>query len=106
MLKVENVAFANIAWCATRENKYPPSMLSRCFSVHTLPLATVLAPEVILLSGAPTHTFASAIQSQLPNARIIPMLHYAHRKGHATERDELRRVRRIINNVAQRIRCE
>ncbi|HEX8846243.1 MAG TPA: hypothetical protein VF791_16465 [Pyrinomonadaceae bacterium] len=90
-----------VAWCATQKNKYPSSMLSRCFSLYTLPLVELLAPDVVLLSGLDTHKFASAIQSQLPDARIITMLHFAHRKGYAAERTELDRVRNLIKNFAQ-----
>ena len=102
-LDLESIAFANVAWCATHKNKYPQKMLSRCFARHTLPLATVLSPDVILLSGSKTHAFESVIQNQRPNVRIIKMLHYAHRKGHIPERDELLRVRQIINNVVQQV---
>lgn len=100
-LKLEKVAFANVAWCATKENDYPLSMRSRCFALHTLPSATVLAPHVLLLSGSDTHRFASAFQDQLPDTRIVPMLHYARRKDLVTEKAELVRVRRIINKIQQ-----
>jgi hypothetical protein len=60
-LDFDNIAFANVAWCATADNSYPRSMLLRCFAKHTGPLLKVLRPDVVLCSGGPTHPFARLI---------------------------------------------
>lgn len=95
-LELDEIAFANVAWCGTKGNKYPRSMLNRCFSRHTGPLLELLRPAVVLLSGRATHCFASSIGRLLPRSRVITMLHYAHREGHAAELAESKRVRALI----------
>jgi len=100
-LSVSEVAFANIAWCATRGNKYPASMLNRCFERHTLPLLRALCPDVVLLSGSSAHGFRPAIERGLPQATVIPMLHYAHRGGSNVDNAEFVRIRAIIGSVVQ-----
>jgi len=95
-IKLNNLSFINIALCATRENKYPKPMLSRCFSLHTQAIAAALQPQIVLLSGSGTHAFAYEFSQCLPKAQIIPILHYAHREGGKAEADELARVRKIL----------
>jgi hypothetical protein len=34
-LTLDEIAFVNVAWCATAGNEYPGSMLRRCFAAHT-----------------------------------------------------------------------
>jgi hypothetical protein len=68
-------------------------MLTTCFERHTEKLLTTLDPDVVLLSGSATHRFAGRIRRLLPDCRVVPMLHYAHRKGHSAEVRELQRVR-------------
>lgn len=95
-LQQKDLAFANVAWCATSGNKHPSAMLKRCFVLHTAKLLRALAPNLILLSGSGTHRFARGIQSFVPGARVISMFHYAHRKGADAEATELARVRQLI----------
>jgi hypothetical protein len=99
---LEVLAFINIALCATKENKYPRTMLARCFALHTAALAEALRPEVVLLSGSATHSFASEFGLRLPAARVIPMLHYAHREGAYVEQQEHARVRAAIASVSEK----
>ena len=96
-LDFDDVAFANVAWCATAENVYPESMLGRCFSKHTGPLLQVLRPHVVLASGRPVRPFGRRVRDLLPTADVIETLHYAHRKGRTEERDELTRVRSALD---------
>jgi len=92
-LNLEEIAFANVAWCATSGNKYPTGMPSACFERHTQPLLALLAPDVVLLSGSATHRFAAPIKHDVPGAKVVPMMHYAHREGASIEAAELARVR-------------
>ena len=92
-LDLDEVAFANVAWCAEAKNKYPPAMLNLCFNTHTKRLIQILSPNVIVLSGNKTHRFSQEISMSLPNATVIQTLHYAHRKGRAKEQYELENVR-------------
>jgi len=84
-LELNDIAMLNMALCATRHNMYPRSVLDRCFSRHTAQLIVRLNPNILLLSGSATHRFAKHINEILPNAKVILMLHFAHRKGKATE---------------------
>jgi len=93
-LNLSDVAFGNIAWCPTKQNKYPSKMLARCFTTHTDSLIQILNPDVVLLSGKNTHHFEKDIQK--PNRRIIKTLHYAHRKGRDAQQKELARVRTLL----------
>ena len=95
-LPLDEIAFANVAWCATRGNRYPGPMLTRCFERHTWELLTILDPDVVLLSGSATHRFAERTHRLLPDSRVVPMLHYAHREGDAAQKQELERVRRSL----------
>lgn len=90
-LPIDEIAFANVAWCATKGNEYPRRMLQECFKRHTFGLLKFLKPHAVLLSGAPTHTFMSEVLTAAPNARMLPALHYAHREG--TERNARELVR-------------
>lgn len=95
-LELNNVAFANIAWCATRNNCYPPAMLQRCFDKHTGTLLHALAPNILLLSGSGTHRFARRVGHLIPGASVIRMFHYAHRESADAESAELERVKKLI----------
>lgn len=101
-LSLDALAFINIALCATTENHYPRSMLGRCFASHTAAIAAALQPEVVLLSGSGTHSFAGAFAARLPTARIILMLHYAHREGAEVERREHERVREVLASEGEK----
>lgn len=93
----DEAAFVNIAWCETRGNEYPPSMLNRCFTNFTLPLIKHLTPHVIILSGVNASKYKKAIASAIPNSpKFIETLHYAHRKGKEFQGHELSRVRKEI----------
>jgi hypothetical protein len=96
-LTIERIAFANVAWCSTRGNIYPPRMLEQCYSLHTEALLRMLAPQVVLLSGSGTHRFQTRIANLLPQAKIIPMLHFAHREGRAAWARKSLQIRRQIN---------
>jgi hypothetical protein len=95
-LDLDSVAFANMAWCATSQNRYPPKMLSRCFELHTSKLLKVLAPNVVVLSGDKTHSLKKRIASIQPQAKVIKTLHYAHRRGKAAEKAELDSLKSLV----------
>lgn len=99
-LRLDRIAFLNVAWCATKNNAYPDAMLAECFARHTLPLLRILQPDLLLLSGSKTRPFHAEIAAALPAARVEPMLHYAHREGAAAEAAELQRVKLILQSVS------
>jgi hypothetical protein len=99
-LRLDRVAFLNVAWCATKGNVLPDRMLAECLARHTLPLLRILQPDLLLLSGSKTKTFHAEIAAALPAARIEPMMHYAHREGAAAEAAEIQRVKSILQIVA------
>ena len=98
-LALPDIALANVAWCAERDDKYPACMLRECFRQHTDPLLRVLKPHLILLGGSNLETFIDRIEAACPEAQIEPVLHYSHRKGRETTRMEIERVRLIIEQV-------
>jgi len=91
-LDLDEIAFANVAWCATGGNKYPKRMLDRCFNKHTARLLDILEPGVVLASGATTRSYAAV----LAGITVIKLMHHAHRKGKAAEKKELERVRKEL----------
>ena len=95
-LNIQEIAFANIAWCATQGNRYPLKMLSNCFKKFTAPLIELLSPRSILLSGSSVHGYKSNIQVIAPNARVICLMNHAHREGKIAEQNELDRVRKML----------
>jgi len=99
-LRLDRIAFVNVAWCATKSNVYPDPMLAECFARHTLPLLRILQPDLLLLSGSKTRPFHAEIAAALPAARVEPMLHYAHREGATAEAAEMQRVKLILQIVA------
>jgi hypothetical protein len=92
-LQLDRIALVNIALCATKGNTYPPAMLEACFARHTLPLLRLLRPDRIVLSGSDAHPFAERIRAVIPHARVLPTLHYAHRKGNAAQRLAVEQLR-------------
>jgi len=100
-LRLDRIAFLNVAWCATKNNVYPDSMLKECFVRHTLPLLSIVQPDLLLLSGSKTRQFQAEIATALPTARVEPMLHYAHREGTAADAVELQRVKLILQSVSR-----
>ncbi len=97
-LELADVAFANVAWCATSNNCYPPAMLNRCFDKHTGALLRALAPNIVLLSGSGTQRFAHRLRNVVTGVETIPMFHYAHREGSGAETAELMRVKQLISS--------
>ncbi len=95
-LGLDEVAFANVSWCGTAGNKYPGSMLRRCFEAHTGPLLRILKPDVVLASGRKTHAFGNSIRALLPGVTIVETLHYAHRAGRTKERREVPPVAKFL----------
>lgn len=95
-LNHDEIAQFNIAWCATRANKYPPRMLRLCFEKHTSGLLRELEPDIVLLSGSGTHRFAGSIQHLLPHAEVVPTIHFRNRGPNMDKMAEARRVQEII----------
>lgn len=89
---LEEIAFVNVAWCATEGNKYPKRMLDCCFSRHTTGLLEILEPRVVLASGVKTRRYAAGL-SDIP---VIKLMHYAHRKGKEAEKKELERIKKEL----------
>lgn len=96
-LCLDEIALANIAWCADANNEYPKKMLDDCFQKHTGVLVKILAPDVVVLSGSKTHRFKKRILEILPASSVIKTLHYAHWKGPERECRELAVVREKIH---------
>jgi hypothetical protein len=94
--KEEGVAFANIAWCATKGDKYPNKMLSHCYAKHTEELVRILEPDMIILSGSKTHRFESNIKKVLPNSKIVTTFHYACYKSKDQKKEEQKRVKKLV----------
>jgi len=78
-LDVDSIALLNIAWCASKDNKYPKEMLSRCWDRHTSLWLAELAADIVILSGSPAHRFETQVNSLLPSSRVFKTFHYAHR---------------------------
>jgi hypothetical protein len=91
-LDLEEIAFVNVAWCATEGNKYPKKMLDCCFSRHTAKLLEILEPSVVLASGGKTRGYAANV----PGTRVIKLIHHAHRKGDDVQAKELERVKKEL----------
>jgi hypothetical protein len=92
----DEIAQLNVAWCATKNDQYPAAMLRHCFDKHTSQLLRALDPEIVLLSGSSVWSFQAGVRSILPNADVVPMLHYRSRKSRDDERVEAQRVRARI----------
>jgi len=102
-LKLDEIALANIAWCADAKNKWPEAMLSQCFHLHTSRLIASVNPDVIILSATGTHKYAAQIEHLVPGCKLICTLHYAHRKGKDTEDQELKRIRKEITSMQKKV---
>jgi hypothetical protein len=101
-LTLDEIALANIAWCADARNKWPGPMLSQCFRFHTGNLVAAIRPDVAILSGSGTHRYAPEIGGLVPTCRVVCTMHYAHREGKDAERTELQRVRNEIASARRR----
>lgn len=91
-LNVDEVAFANLAWCATSGNLYPRTVLERCFSRHTEPLLRLLSPNVVLAAGHKAQRFLRRTEL-LGTPHVIEILHHASRKGRKAVQDRLSEIR-------------
>lgn len=89
-----SVAFANMAWCATKANKYPSAMLENCFEQHTEKLVQLLQPDRILLSGAKLKAFRKRLQGLVPEAKVLRIPHYAARRLNKDDLGRIKRARR------------
>ena len=92
-LNICDLAIANVAWCGTKGNRYPASMLNDCFKLHTAPLIKELRPDVVLLGGTRVHPFEESVRLILPYARLVLTPHYAHRKGGDYQRTKSERIK-------------
>jgi uracil-DNA glycosylase len=95
-LHIDDTAFANIAWCSTSSNVYPPKMRRHCLHRFTLRLLRLLEPHWFILSGGPAGECELEIKQHVPGAGIIKTLHYAHRGGYEREADEIRRLAALL----------
>ncbi len=54
----------------------------------------------------PLRRFTGVVRSAWPDAKVIGVLHYAHRMGHVVEERELARVRTaLVAERAARVGC-
>lgn len=95
-LNLDQIGFANIAWCGTRSNRYPISMLRHCWTQFTEPLLKTLAPHVVILSGKAVQQFRNQITEVSPASQIIETWHFANRKSTVENERECQRVRGIL----------
>lgn len=102
-LKLNHIAFANIAWCASKSDKTWKGMLNQCFGLHTGRLIKEIGPDLVILSGFKTHSYGRDIKNILPKCKIIKTLSYAHRKGEAKGNNELKKVKDEILKFYQEL---
>jgi len=98
-LDPEAIGLANIAWCASRNDRYPKRMLEDCFEKFTHRLLILLDPDIVILSGAPTDKFSGRIKRLLPQSKILSTLHFAHRKGKTAEASAIAALKLDIDEV-------
>lgn len=97
-LGLSQVAFGNLALCATAGNKYPGTMLTRCFERHSSLAIAALRPHVVVLMGSAATAFVVGARTAAPDATVVPMLHFAHREGHDAEAATCATVRALLNS--------
>jgi hypothetical protein len=97
-LDLDQVAFANVAWCSTSGDDYPQGMLRHCMARFTRPLIKILAPDIVILSGAKTQKFSSEINIILPSSYVITTYHYANRFDANKMSAEIKRVKGLIRD--------
>lgn len=95
-LDIDRIALANVAWCATVNNRHPRHMLDTCMGRWTGRLVSLLEPDVVMLSGSKTHVYGDQVSHLTPRACIFRTLHFAHRKGDAEEAIEAQRFRDFL----------
>ena len=98
-LKLDDIAFLNIALCSTEDNSYPSWMLRQCFAEHTGQLIRVLDPDLVLLSGRAVESFRNSILNGSPRAQVETMLHYAHRKLNEEEARDRGGIRATLERL-------
>jgi hypothetical protein len=99
-LDVDSIAFVNIAWCATKDNKYPSWMLRNCMGRFTGDWLRAISPNTVILSGTSAWPFAQEVRSLLPDAGIYETYHYAHRPLDAEKaRARASEIRADLGNV-------
>lgn len=96
-LELNNIALANVAWCADAKNKPPAKMLKTCFNKHTKELIEIITPDIAILSGSKIRKFGKKIKDALPECHIIETFSYAHPKGKDREKKELQKVKAEIS---------
>jgi Uracil DNA glycosylase superfamily len=96
-LKLDDVALANIAWCSTMTNKYPPDMLNRCFATHTRALLADLNPDVIILTGAATRPFIKPIKKAFSHALVVQTWHCSNREKRVDEAAKLAKIKALMD---------
>ncbi len=104
-LDIDNIALANVAWCATAGNDYPSWMLKKCMQKFTGRLIGQVNPDVVVLSGNKVHAYDVFINRSAPNAVIFRTLHFAHRDGHEAEMQESRRFREFLERFPIILSC-
>ena len=88
---IEEIAQLNMAWCATKQNRYPTWMLDQCFRLYTGRLLEALDPHVVLLSGkSALSEFKPRVEKLLPNSRVRVISHYARNALGQAEPREVR----------------
>lgn len=95
-LKLDDIAFMNLAWCATAENINPMQMSETCFDRFTQAALGALAPDIVVLSGSASHRFAGRIENSCTGASIVKTLHYAHREGNVAENRAMAELRILL----------
>ncbi len=100
-LKLDEVAFLNIALCATAGNRYPKWMLDRCFADHSGEILRRLDPSLVVLCGGSTRRFTSAIKEKCPGAQVVSMLHHSHREGRSVEDKAHAKLSEFIGALSQ-----
>lgn len=95
-LNMDEVAFANIAWCSIKGNNYTAPVLNNCFKLHTQYLVKEMNPDIVLLSGSPTWLFSGHIHDLLPNAKVLEILHYANQKPLRDKKNHVEYIKEVI----------
>lgn len=73
-VKIDTIALLNVAWCATKGDKYPTPMLNECWSRFTRRTIAALAPTQIVACGEKAQAVA-----QREQIIVTPIPHYAAR---------------------------
>ncbi len=84
-LDIDAIALANIAWCASRDDRYPVRMRNNCFEKFTSRLLDLLKPDIVIMSGRSVGRYEDQIQEIIPGTMTLKTLHFAHRKGKSAQ---------------------